>query len=133
MPPDDYSPGEKADLSVACSFRPGSKKGQFLRRNSNGTWAAPKSLGGAVTGVASCIAPSATTRTCFFQGSNRTLQRIYFNGTGWSAWQNLGGALYSAPSCVWFAGAETHCFAVGADGKLQQKRKGGGGWQPWAS
>jgi hypothetical protein len=25
VPPDDYSPGEKADLSIARSFRPGSK------------------------------------------------------------------------------------------------------------
>lgn len=109
-------------------------KVQYLRRNSSGTWAAAKSLGGAVVGVGSCIEPSATARTCFYQGIDRTLQRLYFDGNAWQPWQNLGGAIFSAPNCVWFGSTQTHCFGVGETGTLQHIWKGAGNdWQPWVS
>ena len=118
---------------IDCVVADSGQNLQYLRRNANGSWAAPKKIAAGVVGVASCIAPSTTTRTCFIQGSDRSLQRIYYNGTKWVTPENLGGALYSAPSCVWFNNLETHCFAVAADGSLQQKRKGSGGWQPWVN
>ena len=60
---------------------------QYLRRNSAGIWSAAKNLAGGVTGIASCISPSTGSRACFIQGTDRTLRRIYFNGTKWGAWQ----------------------------------------------
>lgn len=118
---------------IDCVVADAGKRLQFLRLNASGQWAKPANLGAGVVGVASCIAPSAATRTCFVQGTDRTLRRAYFNGSKWAALENLGGAMYSAPSCVWFNSSETHCYAAAADGTLQQKRKGSGGWQPWVS
>lgn len=106
---------------------------QFLRRGSSEKWEAAKNLGGTVAGIASCVAPSTTTRACFIQGSDHTLRRIYFNGSAWSAWENLGGTLASAPSCTQLNGTEANCFAVAANGELQQKAKIAAVWQPWTS
>ena len=103
----------------------------LVGRSGSGSWTAPKKIATGVMGLASCIAPTTATRTCFIQGSDRSLRRVYFNGTKWATPENLGGALYSGPSCIWFNNSETHCYATAADGSLQQKRKGGGGWQPW--
>ena len=98
-----------------------------------GVWAAAKNLGGSVTGIASCSAFSTTTRSCFIQGTNHTLQQVYFNGTNWGPGINLGGAISSAPSCVVLGGAETQCFATASNGTLQQARKVAGVWKPWAN
>ena len=71
---------------------------------------------------------------CFYQGIDRTLQRLYFDGNAWQPWQNLGGAIFSAPNCVWFGSTQTHCFGVGETGTLQHIWKGAGNdWQPWVS
>ena len=128
-PPTCYARAGGIDCVVADT----GKRLQFLRRNSAGTWAAPTNLKGTVMGVASCIAPSATTRSCFIQGTDSTLRLIYFNGTKWGSWQNLGGVLKSAPSCVWFNNAEVQCFATTSSGNLQQKRKVGNSWQAWVN
>ena len=131
--------GPTADLlrarrsGIDCVVADTGNRLQYLRRNSSGTWAASKNLNGTITGIASGLAPATATRTCFIQGTNRTLQRIYFNGTTWGAWQNLGGALYSAPSCVLRSDLGTHCFGVGSNGALQQKRYANGAWQNWVS
>lgn len=126
-PPTCYTRAGGIDCVVADT----GKNLRYLRRDASGSWSSPTTIGTGVVGVASCIAPAAAARTCFIQGSDRTLRRVYYNGTKWAKPENLGGALYSAPSCVWFNNTETHCFAVAADGSLQQKRKGSGGWQPW--
>ncbi|MFO1048751.1 MAG: S8 family serine peptidase [Geminicoccaceae bacterium] len=116
---------------IDCVVADSSGNLQYLRRSGSGSWTAPKKIATGVMGLASCIAPTTATRTCFIQGSDRSLRRVYFNGTKWATPENLGGALYSGPSCIWFNNSETHCYATAADGSLQQKRKGGGGWQPW--
>jgi len=117
---------------IDCMVNDTNNRLQYLRRNSAGKWAAPKNLGGAVTGFTSCIAFSPTTRSCFIQGVDNTLQQIYFGGTSWGSWINLGGAIYSAPSCA-VLGKETHCFAAASNGTLQQARKVAGVWKPWAN
>ena len=106
---------------------------QFLRRGTGGSWAAPQNLGGSVVGLASCIAPSTGTRTCFLRGTGGTLRRIYYNGTRWAAWEDLGGSMASAPSCTQLDGVQPNCFAVAADGTLLQRRKTSAGWQPWVN
>jgi subtilisin family serine protease len=106
---------------------------RYVRRGSAGSWAAPQNLGGASVGLASCVAHSTTTRTCFLRGTADTLRRIHFNGTRWAAWEDLGGKLATAPSCTQLDGVQPNCFAVAADGTLVHRRKTSAGWQPWAN
>jgi serine protease len=104
---------------------------RYLRRDASGIWSSPTTIGAGVAGLASCIAPSATARTCFIRGSNGTLRSAHYDGMRWAPLENLGGSVSTAPTCVWSNNTDTHCFAVAADGTLQQKRKTSGGWQAW--
>jgi hypothetical protein len=126
-PPTCYARANGVDC-VAADQR---FRGQFLRRAANGRWSAAQSLGGTVDDVPSCIAPNATTRTCFFKGTDTSLRRIFFSGTAWSGWENLRGAMSSAPSCT-LLGASPHCYAVFGTA-LQERRYRNPLWEPWTS
>lgn len=115
---------------VDCLVVAAGNRLQHLRRKPSGVWLPVKELGEQVVGSASCVAQNVSTRTCFVQGTDKGLRRIYFNGVKWSGLIKLPGSTYSMPSCVFDPALGINCFLVSISGTLQQRRSAGNVLQP---
>lgn len=99
----------------------------------NGTWSAPRDLGGKLAAAPSCVVRGPGGINCYAVSAKGVLATIYLNGAKWSNWSSLGGALEpSRVSCVGLGRDRIACFARGRENQLMSRRwSGGKTWEPW--
>lgn len=138
---DEIHPGVAREASECVSWAPG--RIDCLTRTTsgrlswvfldNGTWSAPRDLGGNLASAPSCIVRGPGGLNCFATSAKGVLATINLNGAAWSNWSSLGGDLIpSRVSCAALARDRMACFARGRQGQLMMRKwSGGKTWDPW--